>query len=253
MAYQIDLDGRVALVTGGTRGIGLAVARTLAEAGAGVLIASRKSAAVDEAVEGLRADGLEVAGATANVGDADDRTRLIAKCVERFGRLDILVNNAAANPAYGPVEDTDPGAYAKIMQVNLEAPFELARLALPHLTSAAPGHVVNVSSIGGISPEPGLGIYSVSKTALNGLTRVLAREWASRGVQVNAVCPGLIKTDFSRALWDDPDTLRRAERRTPMGRIGQPAEIAQLILAIVGGPGSYATGQIFTADGGYTL
>lgn len=253
MAYSIDLAGQVALVTGGTRGIGFAIAKALGQAGAQIAVASRKREAVDDAVAALKATGVEAIGIAANVGEAADRERLVAKVLETFGGLDCLVNNAAANPVYGPVEQTEPWAFAKIMQVNLEAPFELAKLALPHLVESSNAHVLNVSSIGGLSPESGLGIYSVSKAALNSLTKVLAREWGERGVRVNAICPGLIKTDFSAALWQDERVVKHITRQTPLGRVGEAEEIGKLALAIVGGLNPYATGQTFTADGGYTI
>ena len=253
MAYTLDLSGRSALITGGTRGIGFAIARALGAAGARVVVASRKEAAVDEAVAALEADGVTAMGVAANVGDAADRRRLVRATVERHGALDVLVNNAAANPVYGPVEDTEAWAFAKIMQVNLEAPFELAKLALPHLTERPDAHVLNVSSIGGLTPEAGLGIYSVSKAALNSLTKVLAKEWGPRGIRVNAICPGLVQTEFSEALWSDERVRGSLTRRTPLGRVGQPEEIGRLALAIVGGLTPYVTGHIFTADGGYTV
>ena len=247
------LSGRVALVTGGTRGIGLATAQALAGAGATVLVTSRGADAVEAAVASLTASGAVASGIAANVGKPEDRERLVSACRDRYGRLDILVNNAAANPVFGPVEDTEPWAFDKIMSVNVHAPFELARLALPLLEASTPGHIVNVSSIGGLRPEPQLGIYSVSKAALNQLTRVLAKEWGPRGVHVNAVCPGLVKTDFSQALWSNERTVCQFERHTPLGRVAEPREIADLILAVVGSAGGYATGQLFVADGGYTI
>ena len=253
MAYHLDLTGRAAVVTGGTRGIGLAIARELGSAGCRVLVASRKPDAVEGAVATLTDAGIDASGLAANVGEPADREALVAACVKRYGRLDVLINNAAANPVYGPVEQTEPWAFAKIMQVNVEAPFELAKLALPHLSAHGEGHVLNVSSVGGLRPEAGLGIYSVSKSALNGLTRVLAAEWGDRGVRVNAICPGLIKTDFSEALWSDERLASRFLAQTPLGRVGEPVEIGRLALAIVGGLAGYTTGHTFAADGGYTV
>ena len=253
MSFSIDITGQVALVTGGTRGIGLAIAEQLAVAGANVVIASRRIETVREAETTLRNKGLEVKGQICNVGDADDRKRLIEKVIELYGQLDILVNNAATNPVFGNVEDTEPWAFAKIMAINVQAPFELAKLALPHLKTSGFGNVLNVSSIGGLTPEPQLGIYSMSKAALNSLTKVLAKEWGQHGVRVNAVCPGLIQTDFSEALWSNEKIVQHTLRATPLRRIGQPSEIGQLSLAIVSGVAGYCTGHLFTADGGYTI
>ncbi|MFK8057745.1 MAG: SDR family NAD(P)-dependent oxidoreductase [Saprospiraceae bacterium] len=253
MSFTIDISDQVALVTGGTRGIGLAIAEQLAVAGAKVVIASRRIETVRDAEKLLKDKGLDVTGKICNVGDADDRKRLIEDTVELYGQLDILVNNAAANPVFGKVEDTEPWAFAKIMSINVEAPFELAKLALPHLKTSKHGNVLNISSIGGISPEAKLGIYSMSKASLNSLTKVLAKEWGRYGVRVNAVCPGLIQTDFSEALWSNEQLVAHMKQATPLGRIGQPSEIGQLSLAIVSGAAGYCTGQLFTADGGYTI
>ncbi len=242
-----------ALVTGGSRGIGLAIATALLDAGGSVAIVARKEPALAAARESLASAGERLLTIAANVGVAEDRERMVAETVAAFGGLTVLVNNAAANPVYGKVEDTEPWAFAKIMEVNVAAPFELAKVALPHLTAAPRSHVVNVSSIGGLRPEPGLGIYSVSKAALNSLTKVMAREWGPRGVHVNAICPGLIKTDFSEALWGNDKTAGYLVRNTPLQRIGEPEDIGAVVLAIVGPAGAYMTGHILTADGGYTI
>ena len=253
MPSSPTLAGRTALVTGGSRGIGLAIAEALLEAGADIVIAGRKQPALSAAAQHLTPYAEHLLTVSANVGDPEDRARLVDATVERFGGLSILVNNAAANPVYGKVEDTEPWAFDKIMQVNVAAPFELAKLALPHLTAADRGDVVNVSSIGGLRPEPGLGIYSVSKAALNSLTKVMAREWGPRGVHVNAICPGLIKTDFSEALWSDERTAGHLVRNTPLQRIGEPADIGAAVLNLVSAAGAYMTGHVLVADGGYTV
>lgn len=253
MGLSIDLAGQTAVVTGSTRGIGLAIAEALLEAGAQVVISSRKQDAVDAAVASLERFGQKVSGFAANVGESSDREELIRFAERRYKGLDILVNNAAANPVYGKVEDTESWAFAKIMQVNLEAPFELAKLALPFLKKSGKGNILNISSIGGLTPETKLGIYSVSKAALNSLTQVMAKEWGRYGIRANAICPGLIKTDFSEALWSNDAVIQHMTHATPLGRIGEPKEIGTLAAAIVSGIAGYATGHIFTADGGYTV
>ena len=253
MSTPLPLTGKAALVTGGTRGIGLAIARALCAAGADVAVLGRKPDTVDAAVAALGEGAGRSLGIAANVASADDRRAALDQTVERFGGLDILVNNAAANPVFGPVEDTAPEAFAKIMDVNVAAPFELAKLALPHLRASGRGAVLNISSIGGLRPEPKLGIYSVSKTALNGLTRVLAKEWGRYGIRVNAICPGLIQTDFSEALWSNDKLVAHFTAMTPLGRVGTPDDVAQLALALLSDAGAYVTGQIVTADGGYTV
>lgn len=251
MTHQ--LNGKVALVTGGTRGIGRAISLALAKAGARVVVTSRKEASVDETVAILRAQGLDADGIPANVGRLNEAHALIDRALELAGGIDILVNNAAANPVFGPVEETSSDAFAKIMDVNLRAPFELAKRALPSMTSRGGGAIVNISSIGGVSPEDFLGIYSVSKAALISLTKVMAREWGARGVRANAICPGLIKTDFSQALWSNDALLERMLTAQPIARMGEPEDVANLALFLASDASSFCTGGVYMVDGGYTI
>ncbi len=253
MSDSLSITGRNVIVTGGTRGIGLAIASALLQAGAQVLIVGRKTEALDAALAELDFAAGRVVGIAANVGKAEDRASIISAAISRFGSIDALVNNAAANPVFGKLEDTEPWAFAKIIEVNLEAPFELAKLALPYLSQHSRSDIINISSIGGLRPEPGLGIYSVSKAALNSLSQTMAKEWGPRGVHVNAICPGLIRTEFSRKLWEDEKTAAQLTRHTPLGRIGEPEDIGNLIAALLGPAGAYISGQILTADGGYTV
>lgn len=251
MTHQ--LNGKVALVTGGTRGIGRAISLALAKAGARVVVTSRKEASVDETVAIIRAQGLLADGIPANVGRLNEAHALIDRTLELAGGIDILVNNAAANPVFGPVEETSSDAFAKIMDVNLRAPFELAKRALPSMTSRGGGAIVNISSIGGVSPEDFLGIYSVSKAALISLTQVMAREWGARGVRANAICPGLIKTDFSQALWSNDALLERMLTAQPIARMGEPEDVANLALFLASDASSFCTGGVYMVDGGYTI
>lgn len=248
-----DLSGRVALVTGGTRGIGRAIVSALAAAGAHVIVSSRKEAAVQQTVDALRADGHSAEGIPSNVGRLDELYALADRVLAAHTGLDILVNNAAANPVYGPVEDTSPEAFAKIMDVNLRAPFELAKRLLPGMVARGGGSIINISSIGGVSPEANLGIYSVSKAALLSLTRVMAREWGGRSVRVNAICPGLIKTDFSQALWGNEPVLQHVMSEQPIPRMGVPGDVAGLALFLASNASSFCTGGTFMVDGGYTI
>lgn len=248
-----DLSGRVALVTGGTRGIGRAIAMALAGAGAHVIVSSRKEAAVAETVDAMRAAGLSVEGVPANVGRLDDLHQLADRVLASHTSVDILVNNAAANPVFGPVEQTSPEAFAKIMDVNLRAPFELAKRCLPGMEACGGGAIVNISSIGGVSPEPHLGIYSVSKAALISLTQVMAREWGPRNVRVNAICPGLIKTSFSQALWGNAALLQRTHDAQPLPRMGEPEDVAGLALFLASPASAFCTGGTYMVDGGYTI
>ena len=248
-----DLSGRVALVTGGTRGIGRAIAMALAGAGAHVIVSSRKEGAVAETVDAMRAAGLSVEGVPANVGRLDDLHQLADRVLASHTAVDILVNNAAANPVFGPVEQTSPEAFAKIMDVNLRAPFELAKRCLPGMEARGGGAIVNISSIGAVSPEPHLGIYSVSKAALISLTQVMAREWGPRNVRVNAICPGLIKTSFSQALWGNAALLQRTHDAQPLPRMGEPEDVAGLALFLASPASAFCTGGTYMVDGGYTI
>ena len=188
-----------------------------------------------------------------NTSEVSSLKMMVDKTVEKYGGIDIVVNNAASNPAFGPVVQTEAWAYDKIMDVNVKAPFELSKLAYPHMKLRGGGSVINLSSIAGDTPDPGLGIYSVSKAALNMLTKVMAKEWGPDNIRVNAICPGLIKTKFSQALWQDENTLKRWMKMVPMGRMGTVDEIAALALFLASDVSGYCTGTLFFADGGTTI
>lgn len=248
-----NLNGKVALITGASKGIGEWIARALAEAGAHVVVSSRKQEALDALVLSLREAGLAATGIAANVGKIEDLNLLSKAVLETFGGVDILVNNAAVNPVFGPVEDTEAWAFDKIMDVNLKGPFELSKLLLPAMKTRGGGSIINISSIGGLKPEPQLGIYSVSKAALISLTKVMAKEWGTYGVRANVICPGLIKTKFSEALWSNDHILKHMMQMQPIARVGTPEEIAALALFLASNASAYSTGAVFTADGGYTI
>ena len=250
---RFSLAGKVALVTGATRGIGHAIAVRFAAAGAAVMVVSRKQEAVDATVALLQAGGARVAGRAANVSRPENAALIVADTVKEFGGLDVLVNNAAANPVFGPVEDTGTDAFDKIMGVNVRAPFDLAKAARPHFIARGGGVILNISSIGGVSPEPNLGIYSVSKAAIISLTQVLAKEWGKDGIRANAICPGFIKTDFSSALWQNEKILAHILRTQAISKLGEPDDIATLALFLCSDAASLCTGGVFLADGGYTI
>lgn len=252
-ATPYDLTGQVALVTGGTRGIGRAICAALARQGAHVIVSSRKAAAVEETVAALRASGASADGLPSNVGRLEEAHALAAEALARHGRVDILVNNAATNPVFGAVEDTSPEAFAKIMDVNVRGPFELAKRLLPAMKANGRGAIVNMSSIGGLAPERGLGIYSVSKAAIISLTQVMAKEWGKHGVRVNAICPGFIKTDFSQVLWSNEAVMGEVLANQPIARLGTPEDIAELALFLASPAASFVTGGVYLADGGYLL
>lgn len=250
---RFSLAGKVALVTGGTRGIGRAVALEFARAGASVVVAGRKQDSVDAALRELAGAGPAAAGIAANVSKPGEPSRIVEHAVATFGGVDILVNNAAVNPVFGPVEATEPDAFDKIIAVNVRAPFELSKLVLPVFRTRGGGVILNLSSIGGLSPESNLGIYSVSKAAIISLTQVLAREWGKDHVRANAICPGLIKTDFSGALWQDAKILGHTMRSQAIGRLGEPEDISGLALFLCSEAGAFCTGGVFVADGGYVV
>lgn len=244
------LEGKTAIITGASKGIGAAIAHALADAGANVVVSSRKQEAVDAVAAEIGDQALAVA---ANAGSTEDLQQLAGRAVDKFGGIDIIVNNAAANPVFGPVEDTEAWAYDKIMEVNVKGPFELCKLALPIMKERGGGAILNISSVGGLSPEHQLGIYSVSKAALISLTKVMAREWGQHGVRANAICPGLIKTKFSQALWSNEKILKYTLAQLPLPRIGTVEEVAGLALFLASPASAYCTGGVYTADGGYTI
>jgi NAD(P)-dependent dehydrogenase (short-subunit alcohol dehydrogenase family) len=246
-----NLDGKVALVSGASKGIGAAIAQGLAEFGARVIVSSRKQDAVDLIAQSIRAEGFEATGIAANMGRQEDIEFLIDKTVECYGGIDILVNNAAVNPVFGPIQNTDGLAFDKIIDVNLKGPFELSKLAFPIMKERGGGSIINISSIGGITPEAGIGIYSVSKAAIINLTQAMAQDWGKDNIRVNAICPGLIKTKFSEALWQDEKILNRFLKHIPLGRVGTTEEIAGLAVFLASAASGYCSGGTYLADGGY--
>ncbi len=253
-ANQIfSLEGKVALITGASKGIGEAIARYYAACGAKIVINSRKQEDLDKVAESITAEGGNCTGIAANTGDIAACKVLIDKVVTLHGGIDILVNNAASNPVYGPVVECEEWAFDKIMNVNVKAPFELGKLVYPIMKVRGGGSVINISSIAGLTPDPGLGMYSVSKAALNMLTKVTAKEWGPDHIRVNAICPGLIKTKFSEALWQNEKSLNYFIKKLPIARMGTVEEIAALALFLAADASGYCTGAIFTADGGMTI
>ncbi|MBL0169571.1 MAG: SDR family oxidoreductase [Gemmatimonadaceae bacterium] len=248
---RLRLDGKVAIVTGGTRGIGLAIATTLARAGAKVAISSRKPEHVDAAVKALKAEGHDVIGIVAHIGKAADAHAVAARTVEHFDGIDIIVNNAATNPIFGPLQQAGDEAFDKIFSVNVKGPLELCRTAHTVMAQRGGGAIVNIASIGGVSPEAGLGLYSMSKAALISLTKVMAQEWGADGIRANVICPGLIKTKFSQALWQDAHISNQVLGHQPIRRIGTPSDVSGLALFLASDAAAYCTGSVYMADGGY--
>lgn len=251
VSSRFRLDGKVAIVTGGTRGIGLSIACTFARAGARVMLSSRKSEHVESAVRALRAEGHDVQGLVSNMGTPSDAHELAARTVEHFDGIDIIVNNAATNPIFGPLQQATADAFDKIFNVNVKGPFELCKTAHSIMVERGGGTIVNISSIGGITPEVGLGLYSMSKSALISLTKVMAQEWGADGIRANAICPGLIKTKFSSALWQDQAIAEKVLAHQPLRRIGVPDDVAGLALFLASDASAYCTGAVYMVDGGY--
>ncbi|XP_056318775.1 dehydrogenase/reductase SDR family member 4 [Danio aesculapii] len=252
MSHHIsqNLSGKVAIVTASTDGIGLAAAEALGQRGAHVVVSSRRQTNVDKAVSLLRNKNIKVIGTTCNVGKAEDREKLINMTVEKCGGVDILVSNAAVNPFFGNILDSTEDVWDKILGVNVKASFLLTKLVVPHMEKRGGGSVVIVSSVAGYQPMPALGPYSVSKTALLGLTRALAPELAQSNIRVNCVAPGIIKTRFSSALWENEGVLEEFLKQTSIKRLGQPEEIGGVIAFLCSDEASYITGETITVTGG---
>ncbi len=249
---DLRLDGKVALVTGGSRGIGKSIAQTFVEAGAQVMITSRKAEVCEATVAELAAEtGGDLAYEAGNVGRAEDMDRVVAATIDTFGALDILVNNAATNPYAGPVIDADRPRWQKTLDVNLTAPLVWIQACWHAWMKEHGGNVVNISSVGAFHTNQILGTYDITKSALLHLTRQLAAELAP-GVRVNAVCPGLVKTDFAKALWADArgDDVALGY---PLQRLGEPEDIAGAAVYLASAAGRWTTGQTIVVDGGATV
>src|SRR6202521_6166285 len=247
---RFDLTGRVALITGASRGIGSAIATALVEQGAQVVLSSRKQADLDD--EAARINALYPERATAiaaHAGRPEELERLVETVMERFARIDILVNNAATNPYFGPVLGADLAVWDKTFEVNLRGIFLLIKLVYEASMEKSGGSIVNVASVGGLRPGLGLGVYNITKAGVIMLTRQLARELGGK-VRVNAVAPGLVKTRFAEALWGNEAILERVLASNPMGRIGLPDEIAGAVAFLASDAASYINGEVLVIDGG---
>lgn len=251
MSGLFDLSRRVAIVSGGSRGIGEATARVLAAHGAHVIVASRRLESVEAVAESIRSEGGSAEAATCHAGSTRDIDRLIDGITSTHGRLDILVNNAAANPYFGHIIDTDLGAADKVIEVNLRGVFYFCQKAAAYMRDQKGGSIVNIASINGVRPGPWQGIYSVSKAAIINMTQAFARECAAHKIRVNAVLPGLTDTRFAAAITRNESILKNILPMIPMGRVAQPDEIAPAILFLVSDAASYVTGISLPVDGGY--
>jgi NAD(P)-dependent dehydrogenase (short-subunit alcohol dehydrogenase family) len=247
-----DLTGKVAVITGSSRGIGRSSAELLAKLGAKVVISSRKVDACEVVAEGIRKAGGDAHVIACNISRRDEVEALIAGATKHYGKIDILVCNAAVNPYYGPLLDIGDDAFDKIMNSNVKSNVWLCQLSIPQMAERGSGSVVIVSSIGGLRGSTVIGAYGISKAADFALCRSLAGEWGPKGVRVNCVAPGLVKTDFARALWEDEERLKRRCATTPLRRIGEPDEIAGAVAYLGSDAASFMTGQTIVVDGGVT-
>lgn len=251
VANLFDLTGKVALVTGASRGIGAAIAKLLAAHGAQVIISSRKPQALDEVASGIIAAGGQAVAMACHTGEPAALDTLIAGIQERFDRLDILVNNAATNPYFGPILDTDPGAFEKTLAVNVRGYFYLSMRAGRLMRVQGGGAIVNIASVNGVRPGLYQGVYSMTKAAVVSMTQAFAKECAPYNIRVNAVLPGITETQFSAALTRNESLLNAFLSQVPLGRVAQPEEIAPVVLFLASPASSYVTGACYAVDGGY--
>jgi len=248
-----DLSGKVALVTGSTRGIGKSMAEELALAGARVAVSSRKAEACQAVSEEFKARGLEHLARPCNVSRKEDLQALVDATLERWGRLDIVVANAATNPYYGPLTGLPDEAFDKIFGNNVKSVLWLAGMTLPQLAKQGSGSFIVVGSIGGLVANTVIGAYGMSKAADHHLVRNLAAEWGPKNVRVNAIAPGLIRTEFARALWEDEKRRTEREDATPLRRLGEPRDIGGIAVFLASDAAAFMTGQVIVADGGVTI
>ncbi len=250
---EFALEGRVGLVTGASRGIGRAIALRLAQAGAKVVVCSRKPDGVQSVADEIQAAGGQALAVQAHVGKAEDVAALVTRTLALWGRIDIVVNNAGTNPHFGPLLTADEGQFDKIMDTNVKGAFRLCKAIVPYMEQQGGGKIINIASIAGLRPSPAMGVYCVSKAALLMLTQVLAMELGRANIQVNAIAPGVIKTRLSEALWQTPQIAEPILGRMPLGRFGEPEDIAGLALYLASPASDYITGAVFVVDGGLNV
>lgn len=245
-----DLTGKVAVITGSSRGIGRAIAERMAEHGAKVVVTSRKLDACEEVVKAIKAKGGEAIALTCNISRKEELQKLVDDTSKHWGGIDVLVCNAAVNPYYGPSIDMPDDAYDKVMNSNVRSNFWLCNMVLPQMAKRGGGSIVIISSIAGLLGSPTLGVYGLSKAADMALARNLCAEWGPKNIRANCIAPGLVRTDFARTLWEDPKVYEQVVKAYPLRRIGEPDEIAGAAVFLAGPSGSFMTGQTIVIDGG---
>ncbi|MEE4607412.1 MAG: SDR family oxidoreductase [Desulfobacteraceae bacterium] len=246
----LSLEGKVALVTGASRGIGKEIAKIFADAGADLAIASRKIEGLEAVAEEIRPSGRNVVCIPTHAKNIQDLENLVARTMEAYGRIDILVNNAATNPAMSAVVDTEEKIYDHIIDTNLKGYFMLSKLVGKIMRDQKGGNIINISSAGGVSPAEGLGPYCISKAGINMLTKQMALELGPANIRVNAIAPRIVKTDFSKALWTNDKLMEREFRFTPLKCVATPEEIAQSALFLASSATNYMTGHVLVLNGG---
>jgi len=250
---EFSLEGKVAIVTGASRGIGRAIALRLAQAGGRVVVSSRKLENVQPVADEIVAAGGQALAVQAHVGSPDDVAALVARAVETFGRVDVAVNNAATNPHFGPLLTADEAQWDKILDTNAKGAFRVCKAVVPLMEAQGGGKIINLTSVAGLRPSPGMGMYGISKAAIIMLTQVLAVELGRANIQVNAIAPGVIKTRFSQVLWQTPQIAEPILRNMPLGRFGEPEDVAGLALYLASPASDYVTGAVFVVDGGMNV
>ena len=250
---MFSLQDKVAVITGSTKGIGKSIAEEMASAGAKVVISSRKADACEAVLKEFQARGQDAIAVPCNVGQKDQLQNLVDRTLEKFGRIDIVVCNAASNPVFGPLIKVSDEAFDKIMLTNVKSVFWLANMAIPQMAERGGGSVIIISSIGALRGSNVNGLYGTSKAAEAGICRALAVEWGPKNVRVNTIAPGLVKTDFARALWEDEERRKRREAATPLRRLGEPKDIGGVAVFLASEAAAFITGQMIIADGGTTI
>ena len=253
MRGLFDLSGKVALITGSSRGIGPAIAEAMAAFGARVVISSRKRAVCEEVMAAIALKGGEAIVVPCNIGDKGELQHLVDETNKVYGAIDVLVCNAAVNPHFGPSQEIPDSAFDKVMAINIRSNHWLCQMTIPGMAARGGGAVIIVSSIGGLKGSERLGAYGISKAADMQMARNLAVEWGPRNVRVNCIAPGLVRTDFARTLWENPEIYAQTIRTYPLRRIGEPAEIAGAAVFLASSAGSFTTGQTIVIDGGATI
>jgi NAD(P)-dependent dehydrogenase (short-subunit alcohol dehydrogenase family) len=248
-----DLSGKTAVITGSSKGIGRAIAEQMALFGANVVVSSRKGPACEEVVAEIKKAGGKAVAIPAHIGEKEALQNLVNASIKAFGKIDILVCNAAVNPYYGPLAGISDEAFDRIMDSNIRSNLWLCNMALPEMAKRKDGAVIIVSSIGGLRGSAMLGAYGISKAADMQLARSLAVEWGQHNIRVNVIAPGLVKTDFAKALWSNPDLLEKTLQQAPLHRIGEPVDIAGAAILLASAAGRFITGQTFVVDGGVTI